>query len=213
MTSTVSISVQSPAFAEGQPCPRRYACDGENISPPLSWTGVPRLHRFGRTCRRRSGRPVRHITDWVVVNLALIVTSFDEDQVHGLCPARRGRAATHWIACSDPECHFSTRCSLHPAGFGVGQLGERAEEALHASEQRVLRRRCRHDPESLQLDTDPVTSPSAWSSMCRPTSTSRQSADGSNNPGRHRPQPPTVSRRAGTGSLTRGTVAVQQGAS
>ena len=41
MTSTASISVRSPAFAEGQPIPRRYTCDGDNVSPPLNWTGLP----------------------------------------------------------------------------------------------------------------------------------------------------------------------------
>jgi phosphatidylethanolamine-binding protein (PEBP) family uncharacterized protein len=38
-----AISVVSPAFADGAPIPRRYAGKGvgNNISPPLQWTGVP----------------------------------------------------------------------------------------------------------------------------------------------------------------------------
>ena len=54
--------------------------------------------------------------------------------------------------------------------------------ALHALEQRVLRRGGRHHLEPLQFGTDTVRSPSAWSNICRPTSTARQSADGSKNP-------------------------------
>jgi Raf kinase inhibitor-like YbhB/YbcL family protein len=33
--------VRSPAFANGQPIPAAYTCTGKNISPPLSWSGVP----------------------------------------------------------------------------------------------------------------------------------------------------------------------------
>ena len=31
----------SAAFATGQPIPRRYSCEGEDLSPPLAWSGVP----------------------------------------------------------------------------------------------------------------------------------------------------------------------------
>jgi len=31
----------SPDFGEGQPIPRRYACDGDDASPPLAWSGAP----------------------------------------------------------------------------------------------------------------------------------------------------------------------------
>ena len=33
--------ITSPAFKEGAPIPRRHTCDGDDVSPPLSWTGVP----------------------------------------------------------------------------------------------------------------------------------------------------------------------------
>jgi Raf kinase inhibitor-like YbhB/YbcL family protein len=33
--------ISSPAFANNAPLPRRYAADGENISPPLEWSGAP----------------------------------------------------------------------------------------------------------------------------------------------------------------------------
>lgn len=31
----------SPAFPPGGEIPREYTCDGRDISPPLSWSGVP----------------------------------------------------------------------------------------------------------------------------------------------------------------------------
>ena len=36
-----SIPLSSSAFSPGGPIDARYTCDGQNISPPLSWHGVP----------------------------------------------------------------------------------------------------------------------------------------------------------------------------
>jgi phosphatidylethanolamine-binding protein (PEBP) family uncharacterized protein len=35
------IAIVSPAFTAGGPIPTRYTCDGEGVSPPLTWHGVP----------------------------------------------------------------------------------------------------------------------------------------------------------------------------
>ena len=36
-----TITISSPALTNGQPIPARYTEDGEKLSPPLSWSGVP----------------------------------------------------------------------------------------------------------------------------------------------------------------------------
>ncbi len=33
--------IQSPAFAHDGEIPRKYTCDGEDVSPPLSWSAIP----------------------------------------------------------------------------------------------------------------------------------------------------------------------------
>ncbi|MCH8205387.1 MAG: YbhB/YbcL family Raf kinase inhibitor-like protein [Chloroflexi bacterium] len=38
---SASIVVTSTAFSEGAAIPIKYSCDGDDVSPPLSWTGVP----------------------------------------------------------------------------------------------------------------------------------------------------------------------------
>jgi Raf kinase inhibitor-like YbhB/YbcL family protein len=35
------ITVSSPAFTAGSAIPQRFTCDGDNLSPPLGWSGVP----------------------------------------------------------------------------------------------------------------------------------------------------------------------------
>jgi Raf kinase inhibitor-like YbhB/YbcL family protein len=37
----MSIQISSEAFADGERIPPKYTQDGENVSPPLHWTGVP----------------------------------------------------------------------------------------------------------------------------------------------------------------------------
>jgi Raf kinase inhibitor-like YbhB/YbcL family protein len=37
--AATSIRVSSPAFAEGDEIPTRFTCDGEEMSPPLTWSG------------------------------------------------------------------------------------------------------------------------------------------------------------------------------
>jgi len=40
-SASITMKITSPSFAEGQPIPSKYTCDGENVSPPLSWDQVP----------------------------------------------------------------------------------------------------------------------------------------------------------------------------
>lgn len=45
------MQLRSNAFADGAAIPRRFTCDGEDISPPLAWTGAPAATRsFALLC-------------------------------------------------------------------------------------------------------------------------------------------------------------------
>lgn len=37
----MALTLMSEAFDDGSGIPPQYTFDGENISPPLAWTGVP----------------------------------------------------------------------------------------------------------------------------------------------------------------------------
>lgn len=37
----MAMSLTSPAFADGQRMLSRYTCEGDDVSPPLRWSGVP----------------------------------------------------------------------------------------------------------------------------------------------------------------------------
>jgi Raf kinase inhibitor-like YbhB/YbcL family protein len=40
-TTSGRLTLTSPAFAPGGSIPQRFTCDGDGVSPPLSWSGVP----------------------------------------------------------------------------------------------------------------------------------------------------------------------------
>ena len=37
----MSLTLSSPAFAAGATIPAQYTCEGDDMSPPLAWSGVP----------------------------------------------------------------------------------------------------------------------------------------------------------------------------
>lgn len=37
----MSFSITSSAFAPGREIPKRHTCQGEDVSPPLAWSGAP----------------------------------------------------------------------------------------------------------------------------------------------------------------------------
>lgn len=37
----MTLSITSPAFSSGEPMPSLYTCEGQNVSPPLQWSGAP----------------------------------------------------------------------------------------------------------------------------------------------------------------------------
>lgn len=39
--TTMTLAISSPVFANGQSIPVRYTCEGEDVSPPLEFSGVP----------------------------------------------------------------------------------------------------------------------------------------------------------------------------
>jgi Raf kinase inhibitor-like YbhB/YbcL family protein len=39
--ATMTLKITSPAFSDGAAVPARYTCEGEDVSWPLAWSGVP----------------------------------------------------------------------------------------------------------------------------------------------------------------------------
>jgi Raf kinase inhibitor-like YbhB/YbcL family protein len=65
----MAITITSPAFSEGDMIPRQYTCDGEDISPPLAWTGVPEGTKTLALICDDPDAPVGTWVHWVIFNI------------------------------------------------------------------------------------------------------------------------------------------------
>ena len=65
----MEIKVTSRAFQEGGMIPRRYTCDGEDVSPPLAWTGVPEGTKTIALISDDPDAPMGTWVHWVLFNL------------------------------------------------------------------------------------------------------------------------------------------------
>jgi hypothetical protein len=65
----MAIKVVSSAFQEGGMIPADYTCDGKNISPPLSWSGIPEKAVTLALICDDPDAPVGTWVHWVLYNL------------------------------------------------------------------------------------------------------------------------------------------------
>jgi Raf kinase inhibitor-like YbhB/YbcL family protein len=65
----MTIAVESSAFSEGGTIPRQYTCDGKDISPPLSWKGVPEKTKSLALICDDPDAPSKTWVHWVLFNL------------------------------------------------------------------------------------------------------------------------------------------------
>jgi Raf kinase inhibitor-like YbhB/YbcL family protein len=66
----VQLFVASSAFEHQQRIPRRFTCDGEDVSPQLSWHGVPDDAQALALVMEDPDAPRGTFTHWVYYNLA-----------------------------------------------------------------------------------------------------------------------------------------------
>ena len=65
----MAIELTSPAFDEGEAIASRYTCDGQGVSPPLSWTSVPDGTRSLALIADDPDAPGGTFVHWVIYDL------------------------------------------------------------------------------------------------------------------------------------------------
>jgi len=66
---TMPFELTSAAFAPGEPIPRKYTCDGEDVSPPLQWSDPPQGTQSLALINDDPDAPVGTWVHWVLYNL------------------------------------------------------------------------------------------------------------------------------------------------
>lgn len=70
----MTLTLTSAAFPDGEAIPRRYTCEGDDVSPPLSWKGAPQGTKsfvliVDDPDAPDPARPQRVWVHWVLYNL------------------------------------------------------------------------------------------------------------------------------------------------
>ena len=74
----MEIKLTSLAFKEGDFIPKKYTCDGENVSPPLEWSGIPVTTKSIALICDDPDAPMGTWVHWVVFNIPANVTKLKE---------------------------------------------------------------------------------------------------------------------------------------
>ena len=74
----MTIQITSTAFNEGGKIPRIYTCDDQNVSPLLTWTGVPTTTVSLALIMDDPDAPSGTWVHWVLYNLAPDTTNLDQ---------------------------------------------------------------------------------------------------------------------------------------
>ena len=77
----VPLGLRSPAFAEGGRISARYTCDGEDISPPLTWNRVPIDAKSLAMVMQDADAPNGSFTHWTLWDLSTRSTGLSDGQV------------------------------------------------------------------------------------------------------------------------------------
>lgn len=100
-----TIQLTSTAFAEGQPIPAKYTCDGPDVSPPLQWTNLPAATRSLALIADDPDAPVGTWVHWVLYALAPTLTGLPEavdKSQYVLDGARQGQNDFHRLGYGGP---------------------------------------------------------------------------------------------------------------
>ena len=132
------LAIVSSAFDDGGTIPREYTCEGDDTSPPLSWSGVPSDARSLVLIVDDSDAPGRTAVHWILYNIPASVTGlaetewgsglpdgvleghndFDRTQYGGPCPPIGRHRYFHKLFALDttlPEMDEATKAQVEAA--------------------------------------------------------------------------------------------------
>jgi hypothetical protein len=92
------VTLDSNAFTDGGTIPKRYTCEGQDISPPLAWSGVPAGTKslaliVDDPDAPDPKAPKRTYVHWVLFDIPPTVTSLPEG---GTLPAGTREGRNDW---------------------------------------------------------------------------------------------------------------------
>lgn len=75
----MEIKINSTAFKDGEFIPKKYTCDGDNVSPPLEWSEVPKATQSIALICDDPDAPMGTWVHWVIFNIPALVKKLSEN--------------------------------------------------------------------------------------------------------------------------------------
>lgn len=136
----MALQVSSPAFSDNGTIPKQYTCDGQNVAPPLQWSGVPEQAKSVAVICDDPDAPSGTFTHWVLYDIPASthslgerasigtagVNSFGEAGFGGPCPPKK-----------DHEHHYHFRVYALDVD-SIGPAGLSKEDAVEAMSGHIL---------------------------------------------------------------------------
>jgi Raf kinase inhibitor-like YbhB/YbcL family protein len=97
----MTLKVTSAAFQQGASIPSQYTCEGEDISPPLSWSGAPANAKSIALIADDPdapdpAKPQRVYVHWVVYNISPQAASLPENASRAGLPGGAVQGRNDW---------------------------------------------------------------------------------------------------------------------
>ncbi|HLI78377.1 MAG TPA: YbhB/YbcL family Raf kinase inhibitor-like protein [Candidatus Binataceae bacterium] len=83
LADALKLQITSPAISDGGRIPTQFTCDGENKSPPLTWTGVPSNAKSLALLVEDPDAPSGTFVHWVVYDISPSSTGIKPSNVEG----------------------------------------------------------------------------------------------------------------------------------
>jgi len=97
----MSLTIQSASFQHNEKIPAVYTCDGQDISPPLQWKGIPAEAKslvliVDDPDAPDPAAPKMTWVHWVLYNIPVETESLEENVSSGALPAGTKEGTNDW---------------------------------------------------------------------------------------------------------------------
>jgi Raf kinase inhibitor-like YbhB/YbcL family protein len=131
----MAIEVSSPAFEPGGAIPRKHTGEGEDVSPALTWTGVPdETKEIALICDDPDAPTPAPWVHWVVYKIPADRTGLPEGDTQGALEGKNDFGGTGYGGPMPPRGH-----GVHRYHFKVYALDTELEVAAGLTKERLLK--------------------------------------------------------------------------
>jgi Raf kinase inhibitor-like YbhB/YbcL family protein len=136
------MKLTSTAFKAGDAIPRKYSGEGEDVSPPLAWTGAPEgTKEFALLCDDPDAPTPKPWVHWVVYKIPAGTSSLAEGSPGGALEGRTDFGRTGYGGPMPPAGHGTHRYHFRIYALDAAlalEAGATKEELLAAMKGHVL---------------------------------------------------------------------------